>query len=74
MFKSFLKCVIYESFENSRGISQTERHHQIRKMTDGDSEPFPIIPFMNADQTISIPQIKHGENSGLTEELERGSL
>ena len=48
--------VIYESLENSRNVRQAKRHHQVFPVPSRIVKRcFPLIPFSDANQVISVP-------------------
>ena len=55
--------VIYESLKDSRGVSETEWHYQVLKVTEGCVEScFPLIPLPNANKVVCAPQVQLGIN------------
>ena len=72
--KDILQHVIDKGLENSRGVSQTERHDEVLKVSQVSVKPrLPFIPLSDTYQVVRIEQVELGEHRGVSQWLERGT-
>ena len=66
--------VIDQGLEDSWGVSQSERHDEVLKVTQMSIKPrLPFIPLADTYQVIHVTQVELSENLGMGKWLERGT-